>query len=252
MRREMTEDDRYENADFEDDRLILNKEARFRMHTLKIFNKPRGDFESDREYNDYLELVEDIIFNLVNEVDIEQTRAKVEQYRRENQDSIGQNQARRTEEDRQAVEILARTERERLATLASLRQRDQEIEDEARRRRQQEELEQVQRVALGEKEASRLKAKQEKRERKESRRLTAANEAVAAARSKAADPDIRPMNFRPAFPNPPPRPTPGVQPAIASDEIDRLARGSAGGFRKDLERSRAHLEFANAIARLAR
>jgi CDK-activating kinase assembly factor MAT1 len=194
-----------------------------------------------------LELVEDIIYNLVNEVDVDNTKAKVEQYRRENQDSIGQNEARRTEEDRQAVEVLARTERNRLATLANLRKQDQELEDQARRRRQQEEIEQVQRVALGEKEAARLKAKLEKRERKERRKLAAADEAVAAARAKAAEPDIRPMFFRPAFPNPLPRPTPGLQVADGDDDCHPVSRGAAGGFNQDVAQSRAQLEFMSAM-----
>ena len=43
-----------------------------------------------RKYNDHLEKVEDLIFNLVNEIDVEQNLKLVEQYRRQLTSSIDQ------------------------------------------------------------------------------------------------------------------------------------------------------------------
>lgn len=39
-------------------------------------------------YNDYLEEVEDIIFNLVNDTDVQAMNAKIEEYQRENMEQI--------------------------------------------------------------------------------------------------------------------------------------------------------------------
>jgi CDK-activating kinase assembly factor MAT1 len=241
---------REDSADFEDDRAVLNKEARLRRHTLKVFNKRREDFETDREHDDYLEMLEDTIFNLVNDIDVNETKAKVEKYRRENQDLIGQNHARKVDEDRRATEELAQSERERMMTLAALRKKDAEAEQEARRIRHEEELEEIRRVSLGAKEAARLKKKQEKRERKEKRR-SETEKAEEAARAKAAEPDVRPMFFRPAFPHPPPHPI--LQQALGeSGPLDGRARAAAGGFEPRIADERALLEFLQAVQVLSK
>ncbi len=44
-----------------------------------------------REYNDYLELIEDTIFNLVNGTDVKQTKRQIQEYREANQDHILKN-----------------------------------------------------------------------------------------------------------------------------------------------------------------
>ncbi|KAH8041127.1 hypothetical protein HPB51_013787 [Rhipicephalus microplus] len=57
------------------------------------YNKREEDFETLRAYNDYLEEVETIIYNLANEIDVEATRRKVEQYKRENKAQIQKGKA---------------------------------------------------------------------------------------------------------------------------------------------------------------
>ncbi|KAJ2962923.1 hypothetical protein NQZ79_g1964 [Umbelopsis isabellina] len=77
---------------FED--LNVEKEVRIRKKVSRIFNKRPEDFPSLRAYNDYLEEVEDITFNLINEVDVAETEAKMAQYEKENKDIIAANEAR--------------------------------------------------------------------------------------------------------------------------------------------------------------
>jgi len=48
---------------------------------LKIYNKPASDFSSLREYNDYLEEVEDIIWSLESGKNEKETREKIAQYK---------------------------------------------------------------------------------------------------------------------------------------------------------------------------
>ncbi|KAI8340918.1 CDK-activating kinase assembly factor MAT1-domain-containing protein [Chlamydoabsidia padenii] len=83
---------------FED--LTVEKEVRIRKRVAKVFNKRPEDFPSLRSYNDFLEEVEDITFNLMNDVDVAETEAKIDAYEAENKDSIAANQARIANEAR--------------------------------------------------------------------------------------------------------------------------------------------------------
>ncbi|KAA1474853.1 CDK-activating kinase assembly factor [Dentipellis sp. KUC8613] len=67
---------------FED--LSVEKEVSVRRRIAKEFNKRREDFADLRAYNDYLEMVEDITFNLINDIDIPETEARIAAYRKEN------------------------------------------------------------------------------------------------------------------------------------------------------------------------
>ncbi|KAF8894406.1 CDK-activating kinase assembly factor MAT1-domain-containing protein [Infundibulicybe gibba] len=67
---------------FED--LGVEKEVAVRRRIAKEFNKRRDDFPDLRAYNDYLEEVEDITFNLIHEIDLPQTEARINAYRAEN------------------------------------------------------------------------------------------------------------------------------------------------------------------------
>ncbi|KAF7338645.1 CDK-activating kinase assembly factor [Mycena venus] len=67
---------------FED--LGVEKEIAIRRRIAKEFNKRLEDFSSLREFNDYLEDVEDITFNLINDVDPVGTEARIAAYREAN------------------------------------------------------------------------------------------------------------------------------------------------------------------------
>jgi len=54
-----------------------NKEIMIRRRISNIFNKREDDFPSLKEYNDYLEEVEDMIFNLVTGVDVPAIEEKI-------------------------------------------------------------------------------------------------------------------------------------------------------------------------------
>ena len=59
----------------------VEKEVDIRKKILKDFNKKEEDFTTLNEYNDYLEMIETIIFNLANGIDVEQTNKQIEKYR---------------------------------------------------------------------------------------------------------------------------------------------------------------------------
>lgn len=55
------------------------------------FNRREEEFTDLRAYNDYLETVEDIAFNLINKIDVAATQAKLAAYKAENSSSITRN-----------------------------------------------------------------------------------------------------------------------------------------------------------------
>lgn len=78
---------------FED--LIVEKEVDIRKRILKIYNKLEDDFQtaSDplRAYNDYLEEVESIIWNLANGQHVEETKKQIDKYKKDNESLIRKN-----------------------------------------------------------------------------------------------------------------------------------------------------------------
>lgn len=77
---------------FEDSK--VEKEVDIRKRLLKDYNKKEEDFSTLKEYNDYLEEIETIVYNLTNNIDIVGTNKKIEQYKRDNKDIIMKNKTR--------------------------------------------------------------------------------------------------------------------------------------------------------------
>ncbi|XP_038712319.1 uncharacterized protein LOC120006373 [Tripterygium wilfordii] len=94
-----------------------NKEISIRRRISSIFNKREDDFPSLIKYNDYLEEVEDMTFNLIEGIDVPAIEAKIAKYMEENSEQIMINRARKAEELAAAVAaskgIPAQTETDR-------------------------------------------------------------------------------------------------------------------------------------------
>ncbi|XP_060780550.1 CDK-activating kinase assembly factor MAT1 isoform X1 [Neoarius graeffei] len=90
----------------------VDKEVEIRKKVLKVYNKRDVDFASLREYNDYLEQVEEIVFNLTNNLDVENTKQMMEQYQRDNKDIIHRNKAKLTREQEELEELLLMEQQE--------------------------------------------------------------------------------------------------------------------------------------------
>ncbi|KAK9306768.1 hypothetical protein QLX08_002664 [Tetragonisca angustula] len=67
---------------------MVEKEVNIRKKILKDFNKKEEDFATLREYNDYLEEIETLIYNLANNIDVIETNKKIEQYKKDNKEQI--------------------------------------------------------------------------------------------------------------------------------------------------------------------
>ena len=114
----------------------VERESAIRRRVLRVFNKTEEDFETEEEYNDYLEMVEELIDNLVHGRDVSETNARIAAYRERHAASIRRNERRLQEREREAAARLAEEERERRARLQALTEADNE--EVARRRREEE------------------------------------------------------------------------------------------------------------------
>lgn len=77
----------------------VEREVDVRSRVQKAFNKQQQDFESLDEYNDYLEQIEDMVFNLSNNIDVEETEARLQAYEQANRSAILANSLRNQEEN---------------------------------------------------------------------------------------------------------------------------------------------------------
>ncbi|KAH7342073.1 CDK-activating kinase assembly factor MAT1-domain-containing protein [Rhizoctonia solani] len=174
---------------FED--LGVEKEVAIRRRIAKHFNKRLEDFDSLQEYNDYLEEVETIAFNLVNDIDVAAMEAKIAEHRAANAALIELNEQR---EAREAASLRDIEERERL----DRQQRAEEArraEEEEERERERSKLELINQLESSNAPASRVlaKAKAQQRQRETMRNpgstmpsSSALLRAKAAARAEAA------------------------------------------------------------------
>ncbi|KAL1409045.1 TFIIH/NER complex subunit [Vanrija albida] len=102
---------------FED--LKVEKEISVRRRMAENFNKRADDFPTRKEYDDYLEDVEDMTFNLLNDIDVAATEARIAAYARDNASLIATNQHKAAMEslsqnEREDIERRARAERMRM------------------------------------------------------------------------------------------------------------------------------------------
>uniref|UniRef100_A0A0R3WNN2 CDK-activating kinase assembly factor MAT1 n=1 Tax=Hydatigena taeniaeformis TaxID=6205 RepID=A0A0R3WNN2_HYDTA len=74
----------------------VQKEVDIRKKVLAEFNKREEDFENVEDYDSYLETIEDIIYNLSNDVDVDKTKKFIEQYKKDNKDIIKRNRKKQS------------------------------------------------------------------------------------------------------------------------------------------------------------
>ena len=91
------------------------------------FNRRQEEFESLRDYNNYLEEVEILTFNLINKTDVEETEKKLAAYAADHHSSISHNIALAHEESISInAEEAAQREQARLRRAEALREEEEE------------------------------------------------------------------------------------------------------------------------------
>lgn len=111
---------------FEDASIDVEVETRKRI--LQDYNKTEDDFDTLDEYNDYLLEIEDIIYNLVRNINLIETKERIEQYKRENKDIIMRNRMKFKREEQALDELI---EEEKMHTQYK---RDELLRDEVEQR----------------------------------------------------------------------------------------------------------------------
>ncbi|KAI7460383.1 CDK-activating kinase assembly factor [Hortaea werneckii] len=121
---------RFREQTFEDIR--VEREVDIRKRVASVFNRREHEFEDLRNWNDYLNDVEDITFNLINSIDLDATNARFEAYRRANEYGIAENERLAAEEKNQfssrqkAERQLARERREQARREEEMERRELE------------------------------------------------------------------------------------------------------------------------------
>ncbi|MCJ1245071.1 TFIIH/NER complex subunit [Trapelia coarctata] len=134
---------RFKTQTFED--VKIERECDIRAEISKVFNRREEEFTGLRAYNDYLEKVEDIAFNLINKIDVAATQAKLAAYKAENSTSIARNSVLANQEHVSFEEQeAAQRELSRLNREAAFK----EMEDE-KREREAGRKEMINRIATG-------------------------------------------------------------------------------------------------------
>ena len=76
----------------------FREELKTRKRIYEIYTKEQSDFETQAEYDDYLEMREDVVFALISGHDLDKVESQIAQYKQENQESILRHRRRKLEE----------------------------------------------------------------------------------------------------------------------------------------------------------
>ncbi|KAL9102741.1 MAG: hypothetical protein Q9163_002138 [Psora crenata] len=116
---------RFRRQTFED--LMIEREVDIRRRVAEVFNRRQEEFLDLRAYNDYLEKVENLTFNLVNNIDVKETEAMLAAYAAQNKGSIAQNAVREDKEHSNAeAQLAADKETARVRREESVREDEEE------------------------------------------------------------------------------------------------------------------------------
>lgn len=120
---------RFRVQTFEDIR--VEREVDIRKRIAAVFNRREDEFDSLLDYNNYLNDVEDITFNLVNKIDVEETEKKLAAYAEQNSKTISANAAQASQ-DAQDYTALQAVEREQARLRREAARREEEEERRAK------------------------------------------------------------------------------------------------------------------------
>ncbi|CAB3379326.1 Hypothetical predicted protein [Cloeon dipterum] len=85
---------------------FVEKEMDIRRRVMRDYNLKEEDFANLQDYNNYLEEVERIVYNLTNNIEIVSTNQSIDRFKRENKDLIAKNRIRSGREEIILEELL--------------------------------------------------------------------------------------------------------------------------------------------------
>ncbi|KAL9094868.1 MAG: hypothetical protein Q9165_002817 [Trypethelium subeluteriae] len=141
---------KFRKQTFED--IQVEREVDIRRRVADVFNKREEDFDTLLDYNNYLNDVEDLTFNLIYKIDLEESEKKLESHRLDNEQSIIQNKALASQES-QSAEMRKMLEQEQAKLRREAARRE---EEELRREREEGRQEVINKLASGDGDASQI------------------------------------------------------------------------------------------------
>lgn len=120
---------KFREQTFED--IHVEREIDIRKRIANIFNRREDEFDTLMDYNNYLNEVEDITFNLIYKVDVEETERRISAYADQNAKAITSNAALASQEV-QDYSALQAAEREQARMRREAARREEEEERRAR------------------------------------------------------------------------------------------------------------------------
>lgn len=109
------------------DDLVIEREIDIRKKVGGIYNKTEEDFDTLKEFNEYLETIETIVFNLTNNIEVEKTTTDLNKYEEEHKIEILEKNMRESQRNADFVkyqELIAQLKQEKLRI-----QQQMELED---------------------------------------------------------------------------------------------------------------------------
>lgn len=128
---------------FED--MVVEREVDIRKRVARTFNRREDEFDSLDDYNNYLNDVEDLTYNLVNKIDVEANERKLREYADQNSTAIISNAALVAQETHD-ITALQKAQREQALLRRAADAR--ELEDE-RRAKAEAQRDMINRIATG-------------------------------------------------------------------------------------------------------
>ncbi|TKA61367.1 hypothetical protein B0A49_09124 [Cryomyces minteri] len=125
---------KFRKQTFED--IQVEREVDIRRRVAEVFNRREDDFNSLLDYNNYLNDVEDITYNLINKIDLDESERKLASYASRNQQTISLNVQKSLQEsqNREARQVLEK-EQARIRREAARREEQEEKRDREEGRR---------------------------------------------------------------------------------------------------------------------
>lgn len=98
---------------------IVEKEIEIRRKVMRVYNMNEEDFTTTDEWNNYLEEIEEIVYNLTNDINRLEMEKKIENYERLHKNEIRKNYAKRSREQEELekhldAEVVRGLERQRI------------------------------------------------------------------------------------------------------------------------------------------
>ncbi|XP_076033579.1 CDK-activating kinase assembly factor [Oratosquilla oratoria] len=104
---------------------MVEKEIDIRRRVMKVYNKQEDDFERPDDWNNYIEEIENIVLDLVNDVNRSEIEKKLESYEKLHKDEIRRNLSKRSREEEELERLM---EEERLVGEERAKKIQEELE----------------------------------------------------------------------------------------------------------------------------